>query len=357
VSLVFDISKNNKYLHFNFNLVVPMCSVVIFGKTKYLAQNYDFNLDHGLVSVNLKGKRKSNGEPSADKAVEWIAKFGSITFNQFSLELPVSGMNEAGLVASLLWHEEGVYGHGENIRRLSSLQWIQYQLDNFQTIQEVVESLMSIHPEQGPIPLHFSVLDANGNSVFIEFLDGELQLHQNTNSPVLTNTSYSDCIDGVALPDSIPEHSNINSRARFNHLYKQLDKLDNATVKDGFKLLESVSQSPKNGSRFPWNSNTDSDTVTAWSIVFNPADKVIFLRSHQNQAIRQILFSDFHFEPDKDGLIMDVNAGVEGPSFPFFTEYSKEKNETILQLSAQNMGLPDSMVSAIADEVHQIHCQ
>jgi len=334
-----------------------MCSVVIFGKNKYLAQNYDYNLDHGLVSVNLKGKRKSNGEAEADKVVEWITKIGSITFNQFSLELPVSGMNEAGLVVSLLWHEEGDYGHDKTIQRLNPLQWIQYQLDNFPSVQHVVEGLESIHPEQGPIPLHFSVLDASGNSMFIEFIDGKLQLHRNTKIPVLTNTSYSDCIEGTALSDSIPEQLNVNSRARFNHLYEQLDKLDNPTTKNGFELLESVSQTAKNGSRFPWNGNSDSDTVTAWSIVFNTVDKSISLRSYQNRAIREFRLSEYHFESDGDDFIMDVNAGVAGPALPFFTEYSKEKNNAILELSAQNMGLPGSMVSAVADAVDQIHCQ
>jgi len=67
--------------------------------------------------------------------------------------------------------------------------------------------------------------------------------------------------------------------------------------------------------------------------------------------------SEYHFESDDDDLIMDVNAGVAGPALPFFSEYSKEKNEDILQLSVQNMDLPDSMVNAIADAVHQIHCQ
>jgi len=334
-----------------------MCSVVIFGKNKYLAQNYDYNLDHGLVSINLKGKRKSNGESAADKAVDWVAKYGSVTFNQFSLELPVSGMNEAGLVVSLLWHEEAVYGHSKNLQCLNPLQWIQYQLDNFQSVQEVVEALKSLHPEQGPIPLHFSVLDASGNSVFIEFIDGELQLHQNTKSPVLTNTSYADCIEDLTLSDSIPEHMNVNSRSRFNHLYKQLGKMDNAIMNDGFELLESVSQTPQNGSHFLWNSNADSDTITAWSIVFNTVDKSIFLRSHQNRAIREFRLSEYHFESDDDYLVMDINAGVAGPAFPYFTQYSKEKNEKILALSTQHMGLPGSMVSAIADAVHQIHYQ
>lgn len=123
-----------------------MCSTVVYGNNaqKYLAENYDFTQDHGLVAVNLKGTQKENGRQPGEKALSWSVKYGSITFNQFSLELPVSGMNERGLAVALMWHDEGDVGLDGTYSRLSELQWIQYQLDNFQNIAEVVQGLDTI---------------------------------------------------------------------------------------------------------------------------------------------------------------------------------------------------------------------
>lgn len=108
-----------------------MCSTIIFGANshKYLAENYDHSLDHGLVGVNLRGTVKENGRKPGDRSIRWRVKYGSVTFNQFSLELPVSGMNEKGLAVALMWHAEGDFGTDERYSRLSALQWIQYQLD------------------------------------------------------------------------------------------------------------------------------------------------------------------------------------------------------------------------------------
>lgn len=130
-------------------------------------------------------------------SVEWVVKYGNITFNQFSLEMPVSGMNEAGLAVALMWHEEGDCGIDERYLRLSSLQWIQYQLDNFKNIDEVVEGLQVIRPEQGPMPLHFMLLDSHGDCLIVEFIGGELVLQKNADYPIVTNTSCEKCIEAL----------------------------------------------------------------------------------------------------------------------------------------------------------------
>ncbi len=66
-------------------------------------KNYDWHLDHGLLIVNKRGiaKRALLLNP-AEKAAEWVSKYGSVTFNQYGREMPNGGMNEAGLVVETL---------------------------------------------------------------------------------------------------------------------------------------------------------------------------------------------------------------------------------------------------------------
>lgn len=336
-----------------------MCSTIIFNADgrKCLAENYDYFLDHGLIGINLRGTRKSNGQSAIDQLVDWVVKYGSITFNQFSLEMPVSGMNEAGLVVALMWHEEGNFGTDSKYLRLSSLQWIQFQLDNYKTIGEVVVGIRSIRPEQGPIPLHYMLLDSHGDSLIVEFIDGELVSYENPNYPILTNTSYVTCLaasnegqDGVERPLG-------NSVGRFVHLHRQLSNFNDEGAPDvGFRFLDSVSQSSKDDSReaFPWASY-ENDTVTAWSIVFDPAQGSVLLKTDRNKTIRELPLNEVDFDAGNDYQVMDINAGTTGSALPFFEPYSKEKNQTILRLTAPAIGFPEEVLQEIVEAVDYLY--
>ena len=52
----------------------------------------------------------------------------------------MGGMNEAGLVVETMMLEETEYPSPDSRPGIEILQWIQYQLDNFSTIEEVIAS-------------------------------------------------------------------------------------------------------------------------------------------------------------------------------------------------------------------------
>jgi len=323
-----------------------MCSTIIFGTNshKYLAENYDHSLDHGLVEVNLKDTVKENGRKPGEKAIRWCVKYGSITFNQFSLELPVSGMNEKGLAVALMWHYEGDFGTDEQYSRLSALQWIQYQLDNYQNITEVLKGLETIRPKQEGVPLHYTVLDAEGNSLLLEFMDGEPKTYVNPEYPILTNSSYRECLERARVyVDQVGHHEN-SSIARFIHLYRQYPELNcsDISASTGFGLLQSVNQTQTSDESLPWNTGNRDNTITAWSIVFSPLKKTILLKTHKNESIREIRLADFDFEKESKYLLMDINDGTEGSADQLFQPYSKEHNRNIVRQTAKSFEMPES---------------
>lgn len=333
-----------------------MCSTIIYSSNgrKYLAENYDYSLDHGLVGTNLRGTKKTNGRPPGDQQVSWSVKYGSVTFNQFSLEFPVSGMNEAGLSIALMWHEEGDFGDDKQFDRLNELQWIQYQLDNFRNIDEVIEGLQSIRPENGPVPLHFTLLDAHGESLLVEFIAGDLVLHRNVSYPILTNNSYNTCLVAAEKNEAITSLPS-NSIGRFAHLYRQLsDCRKKQTSADGFRLLDSVSMSPENTDLFPW-SKGDKLTVTAWSIVFDTNQKTIFLKTNRNKDIREFNLNEVDFDAKGGYQIADIHSGSSGSMMNFFELYSEAKNRKILRLSTQQMNMPEEIVDELASAVNSLY--
>ncbi len=98
-----------------------------------------------------------------------------MTFNQHGREIPHGGMNETGLVVQAMMLTETKYPAPDSRPAISRLQWIQYQLDNFSTVKEIIasDSILRISPGGGSGP-HFLCIDREGNYVSIEFLDGKL---------------------------------------------------------------------------------------------------------------------------------------------------------------------------------------
>ncbi|KPJ72829.1 hypothetical protein AMJ52_04980, partial [candidate division TA06 bacterium DG_78] len=98
-------------------------------------RNYDWTIERCLIVVNKRGAAKTAW--TQDNPAQWVSKYGSVTFNQYGREFPLGGMNEAGLVIECMWLEHTEYPHIDARKGLSDLQWIQYQLDNFATVDEV----------------------------------------------------------------------------------------------------------------------------------------------------------------------------------------------------------------------------
>src|SRR5437773_8258818 len=72
-----------------------------------VAYNYDFYARDGLILVNKRGVTRTSWRRSQPAA--WTAAHGSVTFNQFGRDNPTTGLNEKGLMVSLMWLDEAVY--------------------------------------------------------------------------------------------------------------------------------------------------------------------------------------------------------------------------------------------------------
>jgi choloylglycine hydrolase len=104
-------------------------------KRPLMGKNYDWDLGHGIVVVNQRGREKTGlAANETDRPPTWTAQYGSVTFNQYGREFPVGGMNEAGLAVEVLWNFSVDYPDPDKRPSLNELQWIQYQLDNYASV-------------------------------------------------------------------------------------------------------------------------------------------------------------------------------------------------------------------------------
>src|SRR5437868_6250551 len=122
--------------------VLCACTTFFINKNGQLlfGRNYDWVSDAGIVCTNLKGLAKTSMKRSEGTTISWTSLYGSITFNQYGKEFPTGGMNEKGLVVELMWLDETKYPDPDKRPAVGVLQWIQYQLDNCATVDEVIET-------------------------------------------------------------------------------------------------------------------------------------------------------------------------------------------------------------------------
>lgn len=132
------------------------------------------------------------------RSAEWTAIHGSVIISGYDIAT-AEGMNEAGLVANLLWEVEATYPEDDGVTpRVSLAVFPQYLLDRFPTVADAVTDLREnpVQVATGDVPVgppgraatvHVSLSDATGDSAIIEFIDGEMVIWHDRAYQVMTN--------------------------------------------------------------------------------------------------------------------------------------------------------------------------
>jgi len=182
-----------------------------------LAKNLDWALGNGLIIYNPKNKLKKSIYTKSNKN-SWISKYSSITFNHLGLNQPLGGMNEEGLTIEELSTWPAKYFNNNNFI-VDEFEWIQYQLDNYPTIEEVLNNIKKISISKFYFLLHYLIADNTGNVAIIEFIGGRPKIYQDEflSIPVLTNNNYSELLKySLKASESHLDISNMNhSQGRF----------------------------------------------------------------------------------------------------------------------------------------------
>lgn len=133
----------------------------------------------------------------AGTGLTWTTKYGVGGTNAFGLPVVMDGVNEAGLAGGILYlpglslYQDVPAADGTS--SIAAHEVLTYALTNFATVAEVKEGLPKIKVNRSildalkmPVPMHITLHDATGASLVIEYIGGQLQLHDNPTT-VLTN--------------------------------------------------------------------------------------------------------------------------------------------------------------------------
>jgi len=167
------------------------------GANNYLiGRTMDWVEDPGTDLWSFPQGMARNGGAGAG-SIEWTAKHGSV-ISAFYNVASVDGMNDAGLVANMLYLTESEYGDakGSGKKLMSVGAWAQYVLDNYGTVAEAVEALRQepfaivapALPDGNKATGHLAISDASGDSAIFEYVKGKLVIHHDRKYTVMTNS-------------------------------------------------------------------------------------------------------------------------------------------------------------------------
>lgn len=297
------------------------------------AHNYDYFMDAGRIEINQRGvSKQAVTMGSGSTPVEWTSKYGSISFNMYGREMPQSGMNEQGLLISQAWVNECVYPDPDDTPVLNELQFMQYVLDSFATVDEAVVGIEQIAIEAIYGLEHYMICDATDECAQIEYLNGERLIHRGDTLPlkVLTNNTYSDSLDFLEdNPADIEGDGSLERFARASAFTEsETDCSDPPAL--GFELLDDVAQAES----------------TVWQLVFLPKQKQIFLKTNQVESIREIDLDNIDFDCTMSRRSLDIHEPIEGAIEDAFVEYTAEDNLALVTESL-NAIMPEATAEAV----------
>lgn len=163
--------------------------MVVTGRTMDWKEDLHSNLYVFPRGIQRTGHNK-------EKTLNWTSKYGSVIAAGYDIGT-CDGMNEKGLVASLLFLPETIYSLPGDTRPAMGISiWTQYVLDNFATVREAVDELKKETfridaprlPNGSESTLHLAITDETGNTAILEYLDGKLSIHEGKEYQVMTNS-------------------------------------------------------------------------------------------------------------------------------------------------------------------------
>ncbi len=289
----------------------------LFGK------NYEWPCENGMLFINKRGlskvaMRASNNEDVLQgQPVRWIARYGSITFNQYGRELPTGGMNEEGLVVENMSLPSTSYPRPDSRPFIHRSQWIQYQLDNHKTVAQIIgsDTELRIFPtHKSGMGYHYLVSDISGDCAVIEFLDGKMVVYSGSllRLKALANDTYEDSLK------IWEENRKISYYNRFNRTIQHMEEFkyqtQDGSINSVFHILNSVSQGD----------------YTKWSIVYDIKNSKIFYRTRSNPDIRYLDLNKLDFSCRTPVQNLDINGVNKGNITDQFNLYSFDTNKNLI---------------------------
>jgi choloylglycine hydrolase len=267
-----------------------------------------------------------------ENSMKWKSKYGSVLTSSYDFT-SADGMNEKGLVANMLWLGESQYPKFDSKGKKKGLAvsiWLAYVLDNFSTVNEVVEALakedivvvtLTVPNSNFSAALHLCVSDPTGDNAVFEYINEKLVIHHSkdykvvTNSPsfeeqLAINTYWKDISGSIMLPGT---HRAADRFVRGSFYINSLQVADNTRVAiaSAFSVIRNCS--------VPFGVSSEQEpniSPTRWRTVADQKNKVYYFENVINPNVVWVDFKNLDFSENAPvkKLSLDNNQNYAGES-------------------------------------------
>jgi penicillin V acylase-like amidase (Ntn superfamily) len=240
------------------------------------------------------------------------------------IDLPSYGLNEAGLFVVEL-ALDGTRSLPDASRpNMFYAQWIQYQIDNFSSVEELVANL----PKTPVIDWwprfkgsHFFVADAQGQTAAIEIIDGKLAVStgERMKIPVLCNGPYQDELArlGQYKPFGGAKTFDLASRSSWDTRF--------------IRLAHRLANYPADSDALPpvqfaWKT-LDEVGAGVWQLVVDVTNRTLYFRTQACKSIKSIDLRQCDFSTHSPILFADLHLNIKGDITPLLAGWTPEINQ------------------------------
>jgi penicillin V acylase-like amidase (Ntn superfamily) len=241
------------------------------------------------------------------------------------IDLPSYGLNEAGLFVVEL-ALKGTHSLPDASRpNMFYAQWIQYQLDNFSSVAELVANL----PKSPVIDWwpdfmgsHFFVADAQGQTAAIEIIDGKLTVStgERMKIPALCNGPYQD--EEAKLGD----YKGFGGARTFDLSSKST--WDTRFIRLAYRLAEYHADSDALAPmQFAWKT-LDEVRAGVWQLVVDATNRTLYFRTSECKSIKSIDLRQCDFSTNSPVLFADLHLNLKGDITGLLAGWTPEINQS-----------------------------
>ena len=324
------------------------CSTFLLaaGDTLLVGHNVDdYYVIPGAAVVNKRGVQKEStsweddlltvfGRSHKAPRARWTSKYGSTTYNTFGKEGPDGGMNEAGLyVGEMTLTQAPTVLPKNDLPRMYPHLWIQYLLDNYATVDEVIASLEKVSPG-GPQTWHFFIADRQGNTAAVEFLKGGPVIYKNEEMPVkvMTNPPYAQELDKLKGYQGFGGQADVNLGDRSSYRgfvwgAALLDAYATSGATDAVAYAFSVLETME------WDNNQ-------WAVVYDVNKGRMYFRTAQAHRIRFVDMADFDFNCETPAMMLNIQQDLEGDVSGSFEPHTDRLNKAYVKAAIKPIEIP-----------------
>lgn len=329
------------------------CTTFLVSRGDELAvgKSYDWHQGQGLAFVNKRGVAKQSLPlRREDPPAKWVSRHASLTFNQYGRELPNGGMNDAGLVVEVMWLDSSRYPPADARPAINELQWIQYQLDNFATVKELVAAADETRISQAYAKVHYLACDRAGDCAALELVDGELVVTHGEAlaAKTLTNNTYAQSVAHLR------KHQGFGGKLPIPKGPGSLERFVRASA-----LAAAPGAAPLRTEAFRILSSVYVQGRSQWNIVYEPARLTAHFRMGATGKIKSIDLSRFDGSCATSAKFLDLSADLAGDVSERLADYRPAANRRLVErsLSGIKHQLPAGIVDSLAKFPELLPCQ